>query len=47
MRADVPLPTFISMDNYRAVDQLQSAAESYIRNSPAWQQVRAWVGKLL
>jgi uncharacterized protein len=45
-RADVPLQTFIALDDYGSVDKLRDATNSYMQTSPAWQGVCNWVGEL-
>jgi hypothetical protein len=45
-RGDVPLETFIALDDYQSVGKLREATESYIQTSRAWKEVRDWVYKL-
>jgi hypothetical protein len=46
-RAEVALQTFIAMDDYQSLNKLREATEGYMQGSPAWQEIRAWVGKLV
>lgn len=44
-RADVPLTTFVRLDDYKSVGELRDLTASYMQTSQ-WQDVRAWAARL-
>jgi hypothetical protein len=45
MRLQVPLPGSIPLDDCSQVEALQTAANNFIMNDPAWMKALTWVQK--